>query len=257
MHPMVTIALRAARDATSLIQDALSRPDRIEVFQKGSNDFYTNVDKAVEERIINSIRKAYPDHSFLGEENGRIDGRDSDTVWVIDPIDGTRNFMHGYPHFCISIACVQKGRVEHGLIFDPVRQEEFSASRGRGAQLNDARIRVNNCPGLDRATVGYSCAGKDNFNTFLQLQEKLQGKVAGMRFSGSCAMDLAYLAAGRLDAVWMAGMHFWDVAAGILLVQEAGGMISDARGNPDCYQAKALVGGNHKTFKNLLRHVNS
>ena len=181
MHPMVTIALRAARDASTLILDAMGRPDRFRVFDKGANDFFTNVDKAVEEKLITLISKTYPDHSFHGEESGYREGKDKDILWVIDPIDGTRNFIHGYPHFCISIACVQKGRIEHALIIDPVRQEEFTASRARGAQLNETRIRVNDCPALDKATIGYSCAGKDNFSTLLRLQERLQGKVAEAR----------------------------------------------------------------------------
>lgn len=257
MHAMLNIALRAAREASTLILDAANRPDRIKIFQKGNNDFYTDVDLAVEHSLIQHIQKAYPTHSFLGEETGSTEGEDKDTVWVIDPIDGTRNFLHGYPHFCISIACLQKGKIQHGLIFDPVRQEEFSATRGSGAQLNGIRIRVNKCTRLDQATLSFACAGKENHKTFLKLQEQLQGKVASMRVSGSSALDLAYLAAGRTDAGWMAGMRSWDIAAGLLLIQEAGGFISDERGNPDCYNGKALVFGNQRTFKQLLPVVSS
>jgi myo-inositol-1(or 4)-monophosphatase len=198
MHAMLNIALRAAREASTLILDAMNRPDRIKVFEKGPGDFYTNVDTAVEEILIEQIRKAYPAHSFLAEESGKTEGEDKDTVWVIDPIDGTRNFLHGYPHLCISIACIQKGKIQHALIFDPVRQEEFSATRGNGAQLNGTRIRVNSCPNLEQATLGLSCAGKDNYSTSLKIQTHLQGKIAGLRFSGSSALDLAYFAAVRL-----------------------------------------------------------
>ena len=253
MHPMLNIALRAARDASNTILEAVSRPNEIKVFEKGPNDFFTNIDKAVEDTLLYHLQKTYPTHSFLCEESGVIEGEDSDTVWIIDPIDGTRNFMHGYPHFCISIACKQGGKIQHGLIVDPVRNEEFSATKGQGAYLNGSRIRVGDCSSLEQATVSLACAGAENYDTFLEIQHRMKGKVSSFRFTGSSALDLAYIACGRLDAGWMAGMKFWDFAAGLLIASEAGALVSDAKGNPDCYDAKSLVFGNNRCFKQLLK----
>lgn len=255
MQPMLNIASRAAREAGNLILDALSRPDRIRVYEKGQNDFVTDIDRAVEETLIQHIRKAYPEHGFICEESGTIKGEDPDTTWIIDPIDGTRNFIHGFPHFCISIACMHKGKMQHGLIVDPVRGDEFSATRGNGAQLNDKRIRVSERSELSLATVGLSSAGQENYETCIQLQERMQGKVGSLRFTGSLALDMAYVSCGRLDAGWVAGMKLWDIAAGALLIQEAGGLVSDTRGNPDIMQADSLIFGNPKCFKQLLKIV--
>src|SRR5699024_6251921 len=141
MHPILNIASRAAREASDLILQAVARPDRMKVFEKAANDYVTDVDQAVERLLIEHLSKAYPNHRFMGEETGFSEGKDSDTVWYIDPIDGTRNFIHGFPHFCISMACVQQGQIQHALVVDPVRGDEFSATRGRGAQLNGTRIR--------------------------------------------------------------------------------------------------------------------
>ena len=255
MHPIINIALRAAREASALIVQAYARPDRVRVFEKGENDFVTDIDRQVEEILVQGLRKSYPEHSFLCEESGFSEGGDKDTVWIIDPIDGTRNFILGFPHFCISMACVQNGAVQHALIVDPVRGDEFAASRGGGAQLNGTRIRVGNKQALDNATLAMSCAGMKNYQRQLRLQEKLMGRIGSLRFTGSSALDLAYVAAGRLDAGWMAGVQKWDVAAGILLVREAGGLISDAAGNPDCLESDTLVFANAKLFKPLLQTV--
>lgn len=254
MHALLNIALRAAREAAKAISQAAARPDRTKVFEKGKNDFVTDIDQSVEKILIHHIGKAYPEHSFLCEESGLTEGTDKTTTWLIDPIDGTRNFINGFPHYCISMACVQQGRVQHALILDPVRGDEFCASRGTGAQLNGARIRVNDRP-LDRATLSLSSAGLRSHDRLLRLQEKLLGSVAGLRMSGSAALDLAYVAAGRLDGGWISGIKQWDVAAGILLVQEAGGLISDPAGNPDCLDSDTLVFAGPKCFKPLLKAV--
>lgn len=253
MHPIINIALRAAREAATLMVQAHARPDRVKVFEKGPNDFVTDIDRQVEDTLIHHLRKAYPDHSFLGEENGLQEGADKDTVWIIDPIDGTRNFVLGFPHFCISMACVQRGKLQHALIVDPIKSEEFTASKGSGAQLNGNRIRVGKRSKLEGGAISLSCAGLRNYEAMLALQHKL-GEVAGaLRFTGSTALDLAYVAAGRLDAGWTSGVKSWDSAAGILLVQESGGLISDTAGNPDCLESDTLVFGNPKCFKSLLR----
>ncbi len=253
MHPIVNIALRAARDAANLMVQAHARPDRVKVSQKGRNDYVTDVDKAVEDLLINSLRKTYPDHSFLCEESGLQQGADKDTVWIIDPIDGTRNFVMGFPHFCISIACVQRDKLQHAIIVDPIRGEEFTATKGSGAQLNGNRIRVRTRPQLDGATIGLSCAGLRNDEAMMELQNRLKEVAGSLRFTGSTALDLAYVAAGRLDAGWTSGVSPWDSAAGILLVQEAGGFVSDLQGNPECLHSSSLVYGNPKCFKSLLQ----
>lgn len=253
MHAMVNIALRAARDAADTVVRAGDRLDRVKVFEKGSNDYVTEIDHAVEEALIADISRAYPHHSFLCEESGYLPGKDEDTVWIIDPIDGTRNFMRGLPHYCITIACRQNGRIRHAVTVDPVRRDEFTASRGEGAKLNGARIRVGSSDSLRTALVSLSCAGGRHYDEFIALQQKLQGNIAGLRFTGSAALDLAYVAAGRLDAGWMSGLKPWDVSAGILLIQEAGGLISDLTGNPDCEDSDSFVFGNARCFKQLLQ----
>ena len=253
MHPITNIGLRAARIASEFILQAWERPDRIKVSEKGRNDYVTDIDTAVEEMLVEQIRKSYPGHSFQCEEAGHIRGEDSDTVWVIDPIDGTRNFIQGFPHFCISMACLKQGRIEHAIIIDPVRNEEFIATRGSGAQLNGRRIRVSSRTSIEGATVSLSCAGLKNYESLLNIQGNLKGIIGAIRISGSAALDLAYFAAGRTDAGWMSGMNSWDVAAGILLIREAGGLISDKSGNPDCYESDSLVFSNSRCFKDWLK----
>jgi len=253
MHAVVNIALRAAREASDIIVQASDRLDRIKIFEKGTNDYVTNIDHEVEALLIAAIQKAYPEHSFLGEESGLIEGEDKSTIWYIDPIDGTRNFIRGFPHFCISMACVKNNKVQHAVIMDPIRQDEYTATRGEGAQLNGSRIRVGTKGSLQDAVLSMSYAGGEHYDSALSLQKKLQGKLAGLRFTGSAALDLAYVASARLDAGWMSGIKQWDVAAGILLVQEAGGLISDHQGNPDCLQSNQLVFSNPKCFKPLLK----
>jgi myo-inositol-1(or 4)-monophosphatase len=203
MHPTVNIALRAAREASDIIVQAFDRLDRVKVFEKGANDYVTNIDQEVEELIKTAIQKAYPEHSFLGEETGLIEGEDKDTTWIIDPIDGTRNFMRGFPHFCISMACVKNNKVEHAVILDPIRQDEFTATRGEGSRLNDSRIRVGTKDRLQDAVISMSYASGEHYDSALALQAKLQNKIAGLRFTGSAALDLAYAASARLDAGWM------------------------------------------------------
>ena len=255
MNASINVGLKAARQAADFIIQAWDRPDRLQVSQKGLNDFVTDADRKAEEIIIEQLRKAYPDHSFLCEESGIIEGEDKNTVWVIDPIDGTRNFIHGLPHFCISIACVINGQLEHAIIIDPIRDEEFTATRGSGARLNGQRIRVTGRKSFEGSTVSLSCAGLNHYETLLAIQGEMQGIIGAIRMSGSAALDLAYFAAGRIDAGWMIGMHQWDIAGGILLVQEAGGLISDNKGNPDCLESDSLVFSNNRCFKDWLQLV--
>lgn len=253
VHPIINIALRAAREASALIVQAYARPDRVRVFEKGENDFVTDIDRQVEEILVQGLRKSYPEHSFLCEEAGRIEGKDPDTVWIIDPIDGTRNFIAGVPHCAISMACIQRGKLQHAVVVDPVKNEEFTATKGSGAQLNGTRIRVGKRTRLEGGVVGLGCAGAQQYEDMLALQRKLAGVAGGLRISGSTALDLAWAAAGRLDAGWSSGVSSWDTAAGLLLVQEAGGLVSDAKGNPDCMNSSEIVYGSAKCFKALLQ----
>jgi myo-inositol-1(or 4)-monophosphatase len=254
VHPIINIALRAAREASTLLVQAHARPDRVKVYEKGPNDFVTDVDKIVEETLIHHLRKSYPDHSFLGEEGGSVDGKDTDTVWILDPIDGTRNFVLGLPHFCISMACVQRGKLQHAVIVDPIKGDEFTASKGGGAQVNGNRMRIGTRAKLEGGVISLSAASTlRHQEQQAALHQRLLGVAGAVRITGSTALDMAYVASGRLDAGWTHGAKSWDTAAGILLVQEAGGLVSDLSGNPDCLNSDTLVYSNSKCFKNLLK----
>jgi myo-inositol-1(or 4)-monophosphatase len=259
MQPIVTIAVRAARRAGSLITSAMDQVDRLDITEKATNDFVTEVDRQAEESIIGVIHDAYPDHSILGEEGGAIPGKkgDSDYQWIIDPLDGTTNFLHGFPQFAVSIGVKHKGRLEHAVVYDPTRQELFTASRGGGAQLNDRRLRVTNRKGLEGALLGTGFPFKQqhHLDTYLATFKALFPVTAGIRRPGSAALDLAYVAAGRLDGFWEIGLNPWDMAAGALLIQEAGGLISDFGGGDDYLETGNVVAGNPKVFKAILQAI--
>ncbi|TQV85704.1 inositol monophosphatase [Exilibacterium tricleocarpae] len=259
MEPMLNIALRAARKAGELIERALERVDIIPVEEKGRNDFVSEVDRAAEREIIYHLRKAYPDHGIRGEETGVQEGKNSDYEWVIDPLDGTTNFLHGIPHFAVSIACKLKGQVEHAVVLDPVKREEFTASRGRGATLNDRRIRTTSRRGLDGALIGtgipFSGFALEHIAPYLAALQDIAGRTAGIRRPGSAALDLAYVAAGRFDGFWEMNLKQWDIAAGSLLVKEAGGLISDFNGGNDFLDKGHVVCAAPKVFKPLLTIV--
>lgn len=259
MHPMVNIALRAARSAGEIIIRASENADRISIENKGKNDFVTEVDRAAEAEIISQLKKAYPQHSFLGEESGLIEGEDGEHTWVIDPLDGTTNFIYGIPHYCISIACLKNGKIEHAVILDPVRDEEFTATRGNGAQLNGHRIRVTNRKVLDGALIAtgipFSSRQEQHIDAYLESMKEICKVSSGIRRGGSAALDLAYVAAGRVDGYWEIGLQKWDIAAGTLLVQEAGGLISDFNGEFNYLNNGNIVCGNAKVFKALLQVV--
>ncbi len=257
MEPMVNIALRAARKAGENIVRASDHLDRVEVKAKGVNDFVSEVDIAAEKEIIYHLSKAYPDHAFEGEETGLTGDEAAPYRWLIDPLDGTTNFVRGIPHYGVSIACLHKGKVEHAVIVDPVRREEFTASRGRGAQLNGRRIRVSSLPGLDGALLGTGIPFKDHCDDKLGPYSKsieiLARQCAGIRRAGAASLDLAYVAAGRLDAFWEIGLSPWDVAAGALLVREAGGLVADIDGSENYLGSGNIVCGNPKCFKAVLQ----
>jgi myo-inositol-1(or 4)-monophosphatase len=259
MEPMLTMALRAGRKAAELIERAFERVDLLTVESKSRNDFVTEVDKAAEKEIIYHLRKAYPDHTIHGEEGGTQPGKNPDYEWVIDPLDGTTNFINGVPHFAVSIACKYRGQLEHAVIIDPIKREEFTASRGRGAALNGRRLRVSTRRSFDGALIGtgipFNGYALEHISAYLACVQEIAGQTAGIRRCGSAALDLAYVAAGRFDAFWEMNLHEWDFAAGALLVKEAGGLISDFNGGQDYLETGHIVCGAPKVFKPTLQCV--
>jgi len=252
---MLNIAVRAARNAGNIIVRALDHIDRLNVQTKSENDFVTEVDKAAEQEIIRTIHKAYPDHGFLAEESGKQSG--NDYVWIIDPLDGTTNYVHGFPQFAVSIALKHKEVLEQAVVYDPLRQELFTASRGRGAQLNDRRIRVTSRVGLQGALLGTGFPFKQQqyLDAYLETFKALFPMTAGIRRAGAASLDLAYVAAGRLDGFWEIGLHPWDMAAGALLIEEAGGFISDFSGHNEYMTTGNVVAANPKLLKPMLEKI--
>jgi myo-inositol-1(or 4)-monophosphatase len=258
MEPMLTVALNAGRKAARLAEQAIERLDKLTIESKSRNDFVTHVDHAVEKEIIYHLRRAFPEHAIRGEESGLHEGSgNSDYEWLIDPIDGTTNFIHGIPHFAVSIACLHKGRVEHGVIIDPMKREEFTTSRGKGAQLNGRRIRVSTRQGFAGALIGtgipFSGFTVEHMEPYLACLREIAEQTSGIRRPGSAALDLAYVAAGRLDGFWEMGLKPWDIAAGVLLIQEAGGLISDFKGGESYLKTGNITTGTPKVFKSLVQ----
>ncbi|MBD2859946.1 inositol monophosphatase [Spongiibacter sp. KMU-158] len=257
MQPMLNIALRAARRAGEIVARASEQIDRVKIQTKGENNFVTEIDLKAEQEIIAHLQKAYPDHAFICEESGETGNPDSDYKWIIDPIDGTTNFIHGIPHYCVSIACVYQGQLEHAVVLDPIRREEFTASRGRGAQVNGRRVRVTMVNSLEGALIGtgipFKARSEQHIPAYMKSLEAVASSTAGIRRAGSAALDLAYVAAGRLDGFWEIGLNKWDIAAGILLVREAGGLLSDFQGGGSYYETGNIVAANPKCLKSLLQ----
>ena len=257
MEPMINIALRAARKVGENIVRASDDLDRLEIKSKGVNNFVTEVDIKAEQDLIYHLQKAYPEHAILGEETGLTGSEDAEYRWIIDPLDGTTNFIRGIPHYAVSIACVYKGKLEHAVIVDPVRREEFTATRGRGAQLNGHRIRVSKLTSLEGALLGTGIPFKDHCDNqlgpYTKTVELLAGQCAGIRRAGAASLDLAYVAAGRLDAFWELGLAPWDIAAGALLIKEAGGLVADIDASDNYLSSGNIVCGNPKCFKAVLQ----
>ena len=253
MHPMLNIAVRAARKAGSVINRATLDGAGFEVRAKQQNDFVTRVDTAAEEAILEIVRKSYPDHAVLAEESGAAAGA-AEYEWIIDPLDGTTNFIHGFPQYCVSIAIRRRDELAHGVIYDPNRNELFTASKGSGAYLNDRRIRVSKCLRLGEALVGTGFPFREGARIDLysnQLKNIMQ-KCAGVRRAGAAALDLAYVACGRLDAFWELGLSPWDMAAGALLIQEAGGLVGDLSGESGFLESGEVACATPKIFPTLL-----
>ena len=252
MHPLLNIAVRAARRAGEIIVRSLVRLESLEVTSKGRNDYVSEIDRAAEREIIDIVRKHYPHHAILAEESGR--SGDSEIVWIIDPLDGTTNFLHGFPVFAVSIAVEQRGRLEVAVVYDPMRQEIFTAVRGAGAHLENRRMRVSKQRTLEGALLatGYPYRHSEReADAYFAMLRALSRVTAGIRRPGSASLDLAYVAAGRVDGFWELGLKPWDTAAGTLLIQEAGGRVGTFGGKE--YRLGAnIVAGAPKVYEALI-----
>ena len=255
LHPMINVAVKAARAAGAIINRAALDVESVRVSQKQVNDFVTEVDQAAEVAIIETLLAAYPGHGIWAEESGRTHGaQDSDYVWIIDPLDGTTNFIHGLPVYCVSIGLAVKGKVEQAVIYDPTRNDLFTATRGRGAFLNDRRIRVSKRVRLQECLIstGFPFRQGDDFNTYLRMMGDVMQRTAGLRRPGAAALDLAYVAAGFTDGFFETGLQPWDVAAGSLLVTEAGGLVGNFTGEADFLEQKECLAGTPRSYGQLV-----
>ena len=256
LHPMLNVAIKAARIAGTLINRAALDVESVRVSVKQTNDFVTEVDHAAEAAIIDTLLTAYPDHAIWAEESGKRAGRHggADHVWIIDPLDGTTNFIHGFPVYCVSIALMVGNRLEQAVVYDPSRNDLFCATRGRGAYLNDRRIRVAKRTGLRECllSAGFSFRPGDAFQTYLQMVGEVTPRCAGLRRCGSAALDLAYVAAGFTDGYFEMGLSPWDVAAGALLVTEAGGLVGNFSGESDFLEQKECLAANPRIYGQLV-----
>ena len=256
MQPMLNIAVRAAQHAGDFIVRKINKLPDLKVEVKAVNDYVSEVDREAESRIIEELLKAFPTHGILAEESGSIDGED-EYRWIIDPLDGTTNYLHGFPHYAVSIACEHRGRLAHGVIYDPFKQELFAASRGDGATLNNRRIRVAKLKSIEGALLatGFPFKNPGQLDEFLKLFSAFFTSASDIRRAGSAALDLAYVAAGRLDGFWESGLNAWDLAAGALIIREAGGLVTDYSGDGNFLENGQVVAGNSKIIAEMLRKI--
>ncbi len=255
MHPMLTTAIKAARRAGTVINRGARDLDRLTVTSKGPKDFVSEIDHAAEAAIVDTLHATYPDHAILAEEGTARDANAAaDYLWIIDPLDGTTNFLHGLPQYCVSIALAHKGIVTQGVIYDPSRNDLFTASRGRGAFLNDRRIRVARRQHLRECLIGTGFPFRDgaDLDTYMAMMRMMTEQAAGIRRPGSAALDLAYVAAGYYDGFFEIGLNAWDVAAGSLLVLEAGGLIGDLAGEGDYLYGEQVVAASPRIFAQMI-----
>jgi myo-inositol-1(or 4)-monophosphatase len=255
LHPMINVAVKAARAAGAIINRAALDVESVRISQKQVNDFVTEVDHASEQTIIETLLAAYPGHGILAEESGQEHGaKDSEYVWIIDPLDGTTNFIHGFPVYCVSIALAVKGKIEQAVIYDPSRNDLFTATKGRGAYMNDRRLRVSKRIRLEECLIstGFPFRPGDNFNNYLKMMGDVMQRTAGLRRPGSAALDLAYVAAGFTDGFFETGLSPWDVAAGSLLVTEAGGLVGNFTGESNFLEQKECMAGNPRIYGQLV-----
>jgi len=251
---MLNTAVKAARKAGSIITRASFDIDKLTVRRKQQNDFVSEVDNAAEDAIISVLKDAYPDHGFLGEEGGYRD-KDAEYLWVIDPLDGTTNFLHGFPQYCVSIGLLHKGTLSQAVVFDPNRNELFTATKGAGAYLNDRRIRVSRTDKMEDALLGTGFPFREivNVDDYLRMLRNAMKTCSGVRRPGAAALDLAWVACGRIDGFWEIGLSPWDMAAGALLVREAGGLVGDLAGEDKFLDTGRIVAANGKLFAALLK----
>jgi myo-inositol-1(or 4)-monophosphatase len=256
LHPMLNIAVKAARAAGAIINRAALDLDLLKISSKGPNDFVSEVDQAAEQAIIDILLQAYPGHGILAEESGRTRGaRDSEYVWIIDPLDGTTNFLHGFPVYAVSIALAHRGQVQQAVVYDPTRNDLFYASRGRGAFLNDRRLRVSKRTRMNEALIGtgFPFRKGDNFKRYVKMFEEVMQHCAGLRRPGAAALDLCYVAAGYYDGFFETGLNPWDVAAGSLMITEAGGLIGNFTGEADYLYQREVVAGTPKVYGQMVQ----
>ena len=252
---MINVAIKAARAAGAIINRAALDVEAVRISQKQVNDFVTEVDHASEAVIIETLLTAYPGHGIQAEESGSEHGaKDSEFVWIIDPLDGTTNFIHGFPVYCVSIALAVKGKIEQAVVYDPSRNDLFTATKGRGAYMNDRRLRVSKRLRLTECLIstGFPFRPGDNFNNYMAMMGEVMPRCAGLRRPGAAALDLAYVAAGFTDAFFESGLQPWDVAAGSLLVTEAGGLVGNFTGEADFLEQKECLAGNPKVYGQLV-----
>jgi myo-inositol-1(or 4)-monophosphatase len=256
LHPMLNIAIKAARAAGSIINRAALDLDLLKVNVKGPNDFVSEVDQAAEQAIIEILLQAYPGHGILAEESGRVHGaKHSEYVWIIDPLDGTTNFLHGFPVYAVAIALAHRGQVEQAVVYDPTRNDLFFASKGRGAFLNDRRLRVSKRIRMNEALIGtgFPFRKGDNFKRYVKMFEEVMQHCAGLRRPGAAALDLCYVAAGYYDGFFETGLNPWDIAAGSLMITEAGGLIGNFTGEADYLYQREVVAGTPKIYGQLVQ----
>ena len=255
MHPMLNIAVKAARRAGNIISRATRNLDIVAVREKAANDFVSEVDREAEQAIIRTLREAYPDHAILAEESGA--SGESEHQWIIDPLDGTTNFIHGFPHYAVAIALRHRGVVTQGVIYDPSRNDLFTATRGSGSYLNDQRLRVSKRANVKSSLLGtgFPFRQVEHIDAYLAVLRDMMKGATGVRRAGSAALDLAYVAAGRLDGFWEFGLSPWDIAAGALMITEAGGMVSDLAGESNYLETGNVVAGTPKVFVELLNAI--
>ena len=255
MHPMLNIGVRAARAAGRVITRSVDRVDTLRIDTKGRNDFVTDVDRQAEAEIVGVLRRAYPEHAVLGEESGESGPEGAEYRWIVDPLDGTTNFLHGLPHFSVSIALEHKGRLFQAVVYDPMRQELFTAGKGEGAFLDGKRLRVARTAHLADALLGTGFpyrTGQD-LDFYQRTLRHYTEKSGGVRRLGSAALDLAYVAAGRLDGTWLSGLQAWDIAAGGLVVREAGGLLNDFDGGDDWLERGEVIAATPKVHHEMLQ----
>ncbi len=254
MQAMLNVAVMAARRGGDTLFRGLNKLDKLKVEKKGHNDFVSEADRNAEKAVISVIQKHHPDHAILAEESGPQG--ESEYLWVIDPLDGTTNYLHGFPVFCVSVGVMHRGRLEHGAIYDPLRQELFTASRGQGAHLDGRRIRVSGRTALERALLGTGFPFRDSnkaLDPYLNMLISAIRTTEGIRRAGSAALDLCYVACGRLDAYWETGLSIWDLAAGVLIVREAGGIVSGLDGSEDFLDTGHILTGTPKIYAALAK----